>query len=110
MQSLQRRSFLAIFLFDIGRITSVQSDSNDGATIKVDYGENFGLFMNDYMPAHDKIPQKVLNGGYSGDSTIVGCRSSVFCCWSRRSWVVGHWSSVFGQGYHRVQFNFNAVL
>ena len=31
------------FLFDIGRITSVQSDSNDGATIKVDYGENFGI-------------------------------------------------------------------
>jgi hypothetical protein len=29
------------FLFDIGRITSVQSDSNNGATIKVDYGENF---------------------------------------------------------------------
>ncbi len=28
------------FLFDIGRITSVQSDSNDGAAIKVDYGEN----------------------------------------------------------------------
>jgi hypothetical protein len=51
------------FLFDIGRITSVQSDSNDGATIKVDYGEKFGicevkLFMNDYVPAHVKIPQK----------------------------------------------------
>jgi hypothetical protein len=50
-------------LFDIGRITSVQSDSNDGATIKVDYGENFGIcevnfFMNDYVPAHVKIPQK----------------------------------------------------
>ncbi len=26
-------------LFDIGRITSVQSDSNNSATIKVDYGE-----------------------------------------------------------------------
>ncbi len=64
MQSLQRRSFLAVFfLFDIGRITSVQSDSNDSATIKVDYGEKIGickvkLFMNDYMPAHVKIPQK----------------------------------------------------
>jgi hypothetical protein len=51
------------FLFDIGRITSVQSDFNNGATIKVDYGENFGicevkLFMNDYVPAHIKIPQK----------------------------------------------------
>ncbi len=51
------------FLFDIGRIASVQSDFNDGATIKVDYGENFGicevkLFMNDYVPAHIKIPQK----------------------------------------------------
>ncbi len=51
------------FLFDIGWITSVQSDSNDGATIKVDYSENFGickvkLFMNDYVPAHVKIPQK----------------------------------------------------
>ncbi len=51
------------FLFDIGRITSVQSGSNDSATIKVDYGENFGickvkLFMNDYVPAHVKIPQK----------------------------------------------------
>ncbi len=38
-------------------------DSNDGATIKVDYGEYFGickvkLFMNDYVPAHVKIPQK----------------------------------------------------
>jgi hypothetical protein len=31
------------FLFDIGRTTSVQSDSNNGATIKVDYGENFGI-------------------------------------------------------------------
>ncbi len=31
------------FLFDIGRITSVQSDSKDGATIKVDYGEKFGI-------------------------------------------------------------------
>ena len=104
------------FLFDIGRITSVQSDSNDGATIKVHYGEKFGickvkLFMNDYVPAHVKIPQKkVLNGGYSGDSSIVGCRSLVFCCRSHWSWVVGHWSLVFGQGYHRVQFNFNAVL
>ncbi len=63
MQSLQRRSFLAFFLFDIGRITSVQSDSNNGATIKVHYGENFEickvkLFMNDYVPAHVKIPQK----------------------------------------------------
>ncbi len=51
------------FLFHIGRITSVQSDFNDGATIKVDYGENFGicevkLYMNDYVPAHVKIPQK----------------------------------------------------
>ncbi len=51
------------FLFDIGRITSIQSDSNDGATIKVDYGENFGicevkLFMNDCVPAHVKIQQK----------------------------------------------------
>ncbi len=51
------------FLFDIGRITSVQSDSNNDATIKVDYGENFGicevkLFMNDYVPAHVEIPQK----------------------------------------------------
>ena len=35
------------------------------------------LFMNDYVPAHVKIPQKVLNGGYSGDSTIVGRRSLV---------------------------------
>ena len=103
------------FLFDIGRITSVQSDSNDGATIKVHYGEKFGickvkLFMNDYVPAHIKIPQKVLNGGYSGDSTIVGRRSLVFCCRSCRSWVVGHRLPVFGQGYHRVQFNFNAAL
>ncbi len=52
-----------VFLFDIGRITSVQSDSNNGATIKVYYGENFGicelkLFMNDYVPARVKIPQK----------------------------------------------------
>ncbi len=51
------------FLFDIGRITSIQSDSNNSATIKVDYGENFGIcevkiFMNDYVPAHVKIPQK----------------------------------------------------
>ncbi len=51
------------FLFDIGQITSVQSDSNNGATIKVHYGENFGiyevkLYMNDYVPAHVKIPQK----------------------------------------------------
>ena len=51
------------FLSDIGRITSVQSDSNNGATIKVDYGEKFGickvkLFMNDYVPAHVKILQK----------------------------------------------------
>ena len=51
------------FLFDIGRITSVQSDSNDGATIKVDYGEKFGfcevkLLMNDYVPAQVKIPHK----------------------------------------------------
>ena len=68
-----KRNYNAIFtkkespggfiLFDIGRITSVQSDSNNGATIKVDYGENFGtckvkLFMNDYVPAHIKIPQK----------------------------------------------------
>ncbi len=29
------------FLFDIGRITPVQSDSNNGATIKVHYGEKF---------------------------------------------------------------------
>ncbi len=63
MQSLQRRFFPdGFFLFDIGRITSVQSDFNNGATIKVDYGENFGickvkLFMNDYVPAHVKIPQ-----------------------------------------------------
>ncbi len=54
----------SFFLFDISRITSVQSDSNVGATIKVDYGENFGickvkLFMNDYVPAHIKIPQKI---------------------------------------------------
>ncbi len=68
------------------------------------------LFMNDYVPAHLEFPQKILNGGYSGDSTIVGRRSLVFCCRSHRLWVVGHWSSVFGQGYHRVQFNFNAVL
>ncbi len=51
------------FLFDIGRITSVQSDSNNGATIKVHYGEKFGicevkLFMNDYVPAHVKVTQK----------------------------------------------------
>ncbi len=51
------------FLFDIGRITSVQSDFNNGATIKVGYGDNFGickvkLFMNYYVPAHVKIPQK----------------------------------------------------
>ena len=51
------------FLFCIGQITSVQSDSNNGATIKVHYGEKFGickvkLFMNDYVPAHVKIPQK----------------------------------------------------
>ncbi len=51
------------FLFDIGRITFNQSDSNDGVTTKVDYGENFGickvkLFMNVYVPAHIKIPQK----------------------------------------------------
>ncbi len=51
------------FLFDIDRITSVQSDFNKGATIKVDYGENFQicvvkLFINDYVPAHVKIPQK----------------------------------------------------
>ncbi len=51
------------FLFDISRITSVQSDSKDGATIKVDYSEKIGickvkLFMNDYVPAHVKIPQK----------------------------------------------------
>ncbi len=64
--------------------------------------------MNDYVPAHVKFHKKVLNGGYSGDSTIVGCWSLVFCCWSRQSWVVGYQSSVFGQGYHRVQFNFNA--
>jgi hypothetical protein len=31
------------FLFDIGWITSVQSDSKDGATVKVDYGEKFGI-------------------------------------------------------------------
>ncbi len=30
------------FLFDIGRITSVQSDSIDDATTKVHYGEKFG--------------------------------------------------------------------
>ena len=63
MQSSQRESFLAVFLFDIVRITSVQSDSNNGATIKVHYGEKFGickvkLLMNDYVPAHVKIPQK----------------------------------------------------
>ncbi len=29
------------FLFDIGRITSFQSYSNNGATIKVDYSEKF---------------------------------------------------------------------
>ncbi len=51
------------FLFDVGRITSVQSDSNDDAAIKVHYNEKFGickvkLFMNDYVPAHVKIPQK----------------------------------------------------
>ncbi len=51
------------FLFDIGWMTSVQSDSNDGATIKVHYGEKFGicevkLFMNDYVPAHVEIPQE----------------------------------------------------
>jgi hypothetical protein len=33
----------SFFLFDIGRITSVQSDSNYGATIKVDYGEKIGI-------------------------------------------------------------------
>ncbi len=53
----------SFFLLDIGRITSVQSDFNDGATIKVDYGDFFGicevkLFMNDYVPAHVKIPRK----------------------------------------------------
>jgi hypothetical protein len=31
------------FLFDIGRIISVQSYFNNGATIKVDYGVNFGI-------------------------------------------------------------------
>ncbi len=51
------------FLFDIGRIIYVQSDSNNGATIKVHYDEKIGicevkLFMNDYVPAHVKIPQK----------------------------------------------------
>ena len=106
---------MVFFLFDIGWITSIQSDFSNSATIKVDYSENFGicevkLFMNDYVPAHIKIPQKVLNRGYSGDSIIVGRQSLVICCWSRWSWVVGHRSLVFGQGYHRVQFNFNAVL
>ncbi len=52
-----------IFLFDIGRTTSVESDSNNGATIKVDYSEKFGickvkLFKNNNVPAHVKIPQK----------------------------------------------------
>ena len=106
---------MVFFLFDIGRITSVQSDSNNGATIKVHYGEKFGicklkLFMMIMCLLASKFHKKVLNGGYSGDSTIVGCWSLVFCCQSCRSWVVGHWSSVFGQGYHRVQFNFNAAL
>ncbi len=36
MQSLQRRSFLAVFfLFDIGQITSVQSDLNNGPPLKL---------------------------------------------------------------------------
>ncbi len=57
-----------------------------------------------------KFHKKVLNGGYSGNSTIVGHWSLVFCCRSHWSWIVGHQLSIFGQGYHREQFNFNAVL
>ncbi len=37
------------FLFDIDRITSVQSDSNNGATIKVHYGEKIGICVVNYL-------------------------------------------------------------
>ena len=102
-------------LFDIGRITSVQSDSNNGASIKVHYGEKFWicevkLFMNDYVPAHVKIPQNSTQWRLLRWLYYCWLLSLVFCCRSRWSWVVGHWSLVFGHGYHRVQFNFNAAL
>ncbi len=78
---------MVFFLFYIGQITSVQSDFNDGATIKVDYGENFGickvkLFMNDYVPAHVKNSTKK----YSMETTQV----------TPLLLVVGHWYSVVG--------------
>ncbi len=93
---------MVFFLFDIGRIISVQSDSNNGATIKVDYGENFGickvkLLMNDYVPANVKIPQKK----YSMEATqvtllllVVGHLYSVVGLIDCGLLVIGRWSLV----------------
>ncbi len=71
------------------------------------------LFMNDYVPAHVKIPQKK----YSMEATqvtllllVVGHWYSVVGLVSRGLLVIGRWSSVKVTIYHRVQFNFNAAL
>ncbi len=116
MQSLQRRSFLAVFfclilagLHLFNQILTTVPQLKFITVKKLEFARWNYLWMIMCLLTSN-THKKVLNGGYSGNSTIVGCRSLVFCCPSRRSWVVGHLSLVFSQGYHRVQFVFNAVL
>ncbi len=116
MQSLQRRSFLAVFfclilagLHPFNQILT-KVPQLKLITVKILEFARWNYLWMIMCLLMSKFHKKVLNGGYSGDSTIVGCWSLVFCCRSCWLWVVGHRSSVFGQGYHRVKFNFNAVL
>ncbi len=113
---LQRRSFLAVFFcLILARLHPFNQILTTVPQLKFITVNNLEFARWNYLwmimcLLTSKFHKKVLNGGYSGDSTIKGCWSLVFCWWSRRSWVVGHWSLVFGQGYNRVKFNFNAVL
>ncbi len=88
MQSLQRRSFLAFFFcLVLARLHLFNQILTTVPKTKVHYGEKFGickvkLFMNDYVPAHIKIPQK--------KNLIEATQVTLLLL------VVSHWYSVVG--------------
>jgi hypothetical protein len=64
IKSLPGKNFLEGFLFDIGKIISVESSiSDESATIEVDYGENgrickVNLLISDYVSDTEIISNK----------------------------------------------------
>ncbi len=84
----KRKSPGGFFLFDIGKIISVESSiSEENGTIKVDYGENGGicnvnLWLSDYASDTITISKNALNGDFLSNCLSDTAKSPI-CLYGR---------------------------